>query len=743
MKSTRWMTVVAAALLHWTAACSASAAAGPYVDGRFRGRIAYSCDGNHNDRDDWIASPVTLAILAEAGLKERLVHFDYNSILPRTDPEWEKTHAESVLGTAERYGFDRTLFFDCRKDLDGALDSIARAVDRSTAEDPLYLIIAGPVEVPYLGIRKSDPAKRQFVYCISHSRWNDGFASKYKFTFTKRSVIEQDVHWVQIRDQNRLLSCGRYGRPSPPEEFEPHIWMRDSGDATVRWLWERMVVSTRPDPSDAGMTYFLATGDEECDPAKLKRLIEDHQPPAPTTARKTVRIEAENFRHLEGCSLEDRNDKLASQGLNTRLSGASTGRIRTRFDEPFTPDAARYDVEIRYLDAKISRCRFELLVNGIAQGAGWESPGKGRGWTSQTVRNVAIGRGDEIMVEVRGNGGEAGRLDYVQLSYRSESSGESSSEKTRAATTAGTLFVFCPIALAYEVLAGAEPPYPPSDAIESLTWHWETHRTAAPGSDLWPVTWGPNGHLYTAWGDGGGFGGTNSDGRVSMGFARIEGPPESFRGVNINGGKNPEHPASFPKRGNFKPIRFLNFGRDNADVPDHLAGYVYFYVFREDAAGEGQDVFLGRAPRTSLRDPDAYEFFRGTTDGGKPIWTKDVARARPVFTDRNGLVLGGIAYHPVLKRYLLASYHTGPGQLGVFDGPQPWGPWTTVAYYERWGDMGTDGQGLNCDFPQKWISRDGRTMWCVFSVYGAGAQAGVQAHDRFNMVRLSLTIKGK
>jgi hypothetical protein len=38
--------------------------------------------------------------------------------------------------------------------------------------------------------------------------------------------------------------------------------MRDSRDAKVRWLWERMLVSTRPDPSDAGMTWFLVTGDE-------------------------------------------------------------------------------------------------------------------------------------------------------------------------------------------------------------------------------------------------------------------------------------------------------------------------------------------------------------------------------------------------------------------------------------------------------------------------------------------------
>jgi hypothetical protein len=415
MSNTSLLPCLAVALLHWMAASPVLAAAGPYIQGRFQGRIAYSCDGNHNDPDDWAASPVTLAILAEAGLKERLVHFDYNCILPLTDPEWEKIHAESVLGAAERYGFDRGRFFDCRKDRDGAVASIAKAINNSTAADPLYFIIAGPMEVPYLGIQKSDPAKRQFVYCISHSRWNDGFASRYKFTFTKRSVIEQDVHWVQIRDQNRLLSFGRYGRPAPPEEFAPYFWLRDSGDAKVRWLWERMVVSTRPDPSDAGMTWFLATGDEECDPVKLWRLIDEHRCPAPVTARRLVRIEAENFRHLEGCALEDRNDKKASHALSTRLAGGNTGSIRTRFDEPFTRDGASYDVEIRYFDANDSRCRLALSINGAAQGAAWESPGEGRGWMSRTIREVAIRRGDEIRVDVQGDDAEAGKLDYVQL----------------------------------------------------------------------------------------------------------------------------------------------------------------------------------------------------------------------------------------------------------------------------------------------------------------------------------------
>src|SRR5689334_21595599 len=76
-------------------------------------------------------------------------------------------------------------------------------------------------------------------------------------------------------------------------------------------------------------------------------------------------------------------------------------------------------------------------------------------------------------------------------------------------------------------------PYPPSPVIETITWHWDTRRTAASGSDLWPVTWADDDNLYAAWGDGGGFGGTDHDGRVSLGFARIEGPPEYFRGFDV------------------------------------------------------------------------------------------------------------------------------------------------------------------------------------------------------------------
>jgi len=342
----------------------------------------------------------------------------------------------------------------------------------------------------------------------------------------------------------------------------------------------------------------------------------------------------------------------------------------------------------------------------------------------------------------------------------------------------------------------AEPaaPYPPSDLIRSITWHWDTYTNAALGSDLWPVTWGPDDNLYTAWGDGGGFGGSDHDARVAMGIARIEGGPEHWRGVNVNGGKDPEHPATFPKKGktaillsvhgvlytivnlqdgtwpdvnhqlawstnlgatwtmadwrfpkgsgHFQPSSFLNFGKDYSGVPGPLDGFVYLYgVKRSAELKKPAQACLARVPVDRLKERAAYEFFQSIDNGGAPKWTADEDKTGAVFNDPNDGGVGAVVYAPALKRYLMASFHGGPGQLGVFDSSNPWGPWTTVCYYEDFGKMGSSGEGLVCSFPQKWMSADGRTLWCIFSCYGGSAKTGIYGHDRFNLIKATLELR--
>lgn len=383
---------------------SVSTAPGAPNSNTFRGRIAWSADGNFNDPDDWIASPLALAIFAEAGLRDHVVHFDYNSILPHNDTEWAQTHSESVRSMGQRYGYPELIFYDCQQNLDSAVTSISQAVNYSSADNPLYFVLAGPMEVPYLGIKEAIPTRRQFVYCISHSRWNDGYSSfpnDNYFKYTKRDVIDLGVSWVQLEDQNRLLSKSPYGRLGIPEEFRPYFWMRDASDLKLRFLWERMSLSTRPDPSDAGMAYFLVTGDQQSDPDKLKGLLADKVVPG-LRVRERIRLEAENFAELDRYGIDNRHHRGASHGLCAMpVNGTTDGRLRTKFNEPYTADSARYDVQIRYFDEPNHSCEMTLSVNGMSQGRPWKLSGNGKGWTTHTVHDVSIASGDVISLQVQ------------------------------------------------------------------------------------------------------------------------------------------------------------------------------------------------------------------------------------------------------------------------------------------------------------------------------------------------------
>ena len=185
------------------------------------------------------------------------------------------------------------------------------------------------------------------------------------------------------------------------------------------------------------------------------------------------------------------------------------------------------------------------------------------------------------------------------------------------------------------------PNHAASTSIIDINFDWSTHVQRAPGSDNWPITWADDDHQYTAWGDGGGFGGTNEAGRVSNGFARLEGNKRDYVGCNIAGGvrspggcpsptsapftgkchglvsiggtlyawrdgdgssesayaftelwKSTDHAATWSFTGvRFRPsdfdppadrgffcTHFLQFGKDYTSVPAHLDGFFYLYA---------------------------------------------------------------------------------------------------------------------------------------------------------------------
>lgn len=202
--------------------------------------------------------------------------------------------------------------------------------------------------------------------------------------------------------------------------------------------------------------------------------------------------------------------------------------------------------------------------------------------------------------------------------------------------------------------------------------------------DLWPNCWADDDQVYTAYGDGVGFGDTFSD----IGVAKISGMPGNLTGsqlsTNVSQVWTAEHsrkptgmacvggelylavqdlafdfndvPAATIARssdhgetwtwdrsapmfddGVFTTVMFLDYGKDYQHAPD---GYVYAYGLDHnwrdsfnDRVPDPVDLYLARVPRESVMDRAAWEFVSGLDASGEPTWSGDIADRSPVLHD--------------------------------------------------------------------------------------------------------------
>jgi hypothetical protein len=315
----------------------------------------------------------------------------------------------------------------------------------------------------------------------------------------------------------------------------------------------------------------------------------------------------------------------------------------------------------------------------------------------------------------------------------------------------------------------AQPPYPQSKVIAGVTFASpSTIIRKAIGSDNWPITWTDDDALFTAYGDGWGFE-PRIKTKLSQGFARIEGFPPDFQaatvrsasGERIGDGQKGAKASGMlmaggvlymwvrntgnstmvwsPDRGatwtwgfrfteSFGCPAFLNFGKNYEGARDK---FVYTYSSDGPSAYESYDgIVLARVPKDKITERSAYEFFRGADPAGKPLWTPNLADRKSVFTYAGRCQRADVIYDAGIKRYLMALGFDHESGWGIFDAPEPWGPWTTAFCTDRWDVPGTHGYRL----PTKWISPDGKTLHLVFS----GTTAG--GYDAFCVRRMTLTL---
>jgi hypothetical protein len=238
----------------------------------FKGRLGFSVDGNYHDREEFAATTFACAIVFAAGLHSKVVHYDYNSHLGETNEWMELQMRISALGAAERFRLDKAVFYNDQKELSGAVDNIAAQINKSSQDDPFVFIVAGPMEVAWRGIDKSEQTKRQYVTVISHSEWNDSHSDTSQLTHTWEDIKNTGVKTIHIKEQNPLLQAS----------YDEYSWWKNNPNPDMAWLWDRLKSTGKDNanPSDAGMAYFVVTGmgDEEADPEKLEFFFENGLP---------------------------------------------------------------------------------------------------------------------------------------------------------------------------------------------------------------------------------------------------------------------------------------------------------------------------------------------------------------------------------------------------------------------------------------------------------------------------------
>jgi hypothetical protein len=324
---------------------------------------------------------------------------------------------------------------------------------------------------------------------------------------------------------------------------------------------------------------------------------------------------------------------------------------------------------------------------------------------------------------------------------------------------------------AAESSPSSPPPYPPSPVVKSITFAPKSEIVSIGYGDNWSLTWADDDCIYAAFDDGWGFA-PRTIKKLSVGYTKITGTPPDIRGENIpspTGDHYGDGAAGMKASGmlmvdgvlymwlrnvvknsqiawsddhartwqyglklttSFGCPTFLNFGKNYEGARDD-----YVYVYSQDGPN-AYDIFdgvvLARVLKTKIRERAAYQFFAGLDEQGRPRWTDDIQKRLPTFVFPNHSQRLDVAYDPGIKRYLMGIGYNHKGGWGLYDAPEPWGPWTTVFHTERWDC----GETFYYRVPTKWIRKDGKELYLFFCAIG-----GDRRYYSFSVRKVTFDLK--
>ena len=215
----------------------------------------------------------------------------------------------------------------------------------------------------------------------------------------------------------------------------------------------------------------------------------------------------------------------------------------------------------------------------------------------------------------------------------------------------------------------------------------------------------------------------------------VLGPIPGFR-VSTDYGKTwidtPHNPAKplFPEPAKFMgPLKigspkFVNFGKNMEHSPDGKAYLVGYGAEENDPKPRyanlswisGDQIYLTRVIPSieNINDESKYEYFAGYDKKRKPIWSYNFEDIKPLLEWNNNMGCVTITYNAPLKKFLMCVTDGWPTVAKmnsyILESNVITGPWKLVTYMKEFGE-----QGYFLNFPSKFISKDGHTLWLCYS----------------------------
>ncbi|WP_111708565.1 3-keto-disaccharide hydrolase [Lutibacter citreus] len=264
-----------------------------------KGRIAMSSDGNAHDPDDWGATVASLGIISSRNLQDKLSLYTYADHVWSSKENHMTQITKSAITGGIQFGFDVSRFIPAVDNPEIAYGKMKDEIIKSTSENPLTIIAAGPMQVVGEALslaQKENSNALKYIRVISHSKSNNQHADRpsknekphegWHWDELKKSFSSDGVVFDLILDQNDKknkfvgFSSNNAGKDGKADwsvwnflkGYNNHSIRVNNG---IQLIYTQMKASHKADISDAGMLYYLFTGDVHGGPEKLKAIFDN------------------------------------------------------------------------------------------------------------------------------------------------------------------------------------------------------------------------------------------------------------------------------------------------------------------------------------------------------------------------------------------------------------------------------------------------------------------------------------